>query len=150
MADLRNRVFSLAEQVAGEEGVSLFDIELLGKGKLLLRVIIDKKEGVTLDECERFSKSFEALLDVENLIAGPYTLEVSSPGLDRPLRNPSDFVDNLGKLARIITKEKIENQNFFVGRIKEVRGNDITISVNEREIVVPFESITKSRLEIEL
>ena len=64
MADLRKSVFSLAEQVAEEEGVSLFDIELLGKGKVLLRVMIDKKEGVTLGECERFSKSFEALLDV--------------------------------------------------------------------------------------
>ena len=150
MNDLKQRVLRLAEQVADGQGVEIFDIELLGKGKLLLRVTIDKEEGVTLDDCERFSKNFEALLDVENPISGSYTLEVSSPGLDRPLRSLSDFEKNKGKLARIITVEKIQNQNFFIGHIVDIDNGLIKLSVNKREIDIPFEKISKAKLEIEL
>ena len=150
MSDLSERVLRLAGQVADEQEVELFDIELLGKGKLLLRVMIDKQDGITLNDCERFSKGFEALLDVENAIAGSYTLEVSSPGLDRPLKRLDDYEKNKGKLARIITKEKIVNQNFFIGRIVEVSESSVKILVNERETVIPFDSISKARLEIEL
>ena len=150
MSDLRQKVSRFAEQVADEQGVELFDIELLGKGKLLVRTIIDKKDGITLDDCERFSKSFEAVLDVENLIHGPYTLEVSSPGLDRPLRHLDDFKKNKGKLARIVTKEKIADQNFFIGRIGEVSDGSIRVLMNDREIVISFDDISKARLEIEL
>jgi len=150
MNDIRHRVSKLAELVAEEQRVELFDIELLGKGKLLLRVTIDKEEGITLADCERFSKSFEAVLDVENPFSGSYTLEVSSPGLDRPLRHLRDFEKSRGKLARIITKEKIANQNFFVGRIGEVSSASIKILVDEREIDIPFDVISKARLEIEL
>jgi ribosome maturation factor RimP len=150
MNDIRHRVSKLAEIAAEEQRVELFDIELLGKGKLLLRVTIDKEEGITLDDCERFSKSFEAVLDVGNPFSGPYTLEVSSPGLDRPLRNLKDFEKSQGKLARIITKEKIADQTFFVGRIGEVSSGSIKMLVDEREIDIPFDVISKARLEIEL
>jgi ribosome maturation factor RimP len=150
MSDLRQKVLRLAEQVADDQGVELFDIEILGKGKLLVRTMIDKTDGTTLDDCDRFSKSCAAVLDVENLIHGPYTLEVSSPGLDRPLRNLDDFKKNKGKLARIITKEKVADQNFFIGRIGEISDSSIRLLVNDREIVVFFDDISKARLEIEL
>lgn len=140
----------MAEQIAEDQGVELFGIELLGKGKLLLRVFIDKEGGVTLDECEKFSKSLGLLLDVENPIPGSYTLEVSSPGLDRPLRNPQDFERNIGKLSRIVTREKIHNQNFFVGRISAIYDNAVRIRVDEHDIVIPWDIISRSSLEIEL
>jgi ribosome maturation factor RimP len=146
----KQKVLMLAEQVAGEHGVELFDIELLGKGKVVLRAVIDKEGGVTLDDCERFSRSLGALLDVEDPLPRSYTLEVSSPGLDRPLRDMKDFQKNSGKLARVITVEKIENQNFFIGRIKEVEHNLIMLSVSNREIAIPFEKISKAKLEVEL
>jgi ribosome maturation factor RimP len=148
--DIRQKVARFAEQAAEEQGVEIFDVELLGRGKLLLRVLIDKGGGVTLDDCERFSKSFSALLDVENPIQGSYTLEVSSPGLDRPLKRMIDFEKNIGKLARIITVEKIDNQNFLVGRIAGTDGNMIKLVIKEREIQIPFDGISKARLEIEL
>ena len=148
--DIRQKVARLAEQAAEEQGVEIFDIELLGKGKLLLRVLIDKEGGVTLDDCEHFSKSFSALLDVENPVQRSYTLEVSSPGMDRPLKKISDFEKNIGKLARIITVEKIDNQNFFVGRIAGTDRNMIRLVIKEREIQIPFDDISKARLEIEL
>lgn len=147
---IKNRVLKLATQVADEEGVEIFDIELLGKGKLLLRVIIDKEGSITLDDCERFSRSLEAILDVEDLIPVSYTLEVSSPGLDRPLKEMKDFERSTGKLARIVTMEKIENQNFFIGRILEVSSGFVRLLVNEREIDIPLEKISKARLEVEL
>ncbi len=140
----------IAKQVADEQGVDLFDIELLGRGKVVLRAVIDKEGGVTLDDCERFSRNLSALLDVEDPLPRSYTLEVSSPGLDRPLRNMKDFQENSGKLARVITMEKIENQNFFIGRIKEVAHNLVTLAVNNREIAIPFEKISKAKLEVEL
>jgi ribosome maturation factor RimP len=147
---LKQKVLMLAKQVADEHGVEIFDIELLGSGKVVLRSVIDKEGGVTLDDCERFSRSLGALLDVEDPLPRSYTLEVSSPGLDRPLRDMQDFQKNSGKLARVITVEKIENQNFFIGRIKEVAHNLITLSVSNREIAIPFEKISKAKLEVEL
>jgi ribosome maturation factor RimP len=150
MNDIKQKVLRLAKHVADEQGVELFDIELLGKGKLLLRVIIDKEGGVTLDDCERLSKNLGAILDVEDPFPGPYTLEISSPGLDRPLKGIRDFEKNKGKLARIITKEKIENQNFFIGRIIKVESDLIKLLVNDREIDIPFEKISKAKLEVEL
>jgi ribosome maturation factor RimP len=150
MNTLKQKVLMLAKQVADEHGVELFDIELLGRGKLLLRAVIDKEEGVTLDDCERFSRSLSAILDVEDPLPCSYTLEVSSPGLDRPLRDMKDFQENSGKLARVITVEKIENQNFFIGRIKEVVHNLVTLTVSNREVAIPFEKISKAKLEIDL
>jgi len=148
--DLKQKILEIAKQAADEQGVEIFDIELLGRGKLLLRVMIDKENGVTLDDCESFSKSFSAFLDVEDPISGPYNLEVSSPGLDRPLKSIKDFEKYRDKLVRIVTVEKIDNQNFFIGRIVGVSNNLIRLLVNKREIEIPFDNISKAKLEIEL
>jgi ribosome maturation factor RimP len=149
MDEVKKKVLKLAAQVADDQGVELFDVELLGRGKLLLRIMIDSEEGVSLNDCESFSRSLEALLDVQNTPAS-YTLEVSSPGLDRPLRSLKDFKKHINKLARIITAEKIENQNLFIGRISDVTGNFVKLSVHGRELDIPFEKISKARLEVEL
>jgi ribosome maturation factor RimP len=150
MEVIKNKVSKLARQVADELGVELFYIELLGRDKLLLRITINKESGVTLDDCERFSRSLEAILDVEDPIPVSYTLEVSSPGLDRPLREIKDFEKNTGKLSRIATSEKIENQNLFIGRIVNVGSDSVRLLVNEREVDIPFEKIAKARLEVEI
>ncbi|MCJ7481729.1 MAG: ribosome maturation factor RimP [Thermodesulfovibrionales bacterium] len=147
---MRQKIFQLAEQVAEEQGVELFGIELLGRGKVLLRVFIDKDGGVTLDDCQRFSKSLGIVLDVENPIPGSYKMEVSSPGLDRPLRNLKDYEKNTGKLARVITKEKIENRNFFIGRILGIHYGMIQLLVGEQEMNIPVDNISRASLEIEV
>jgi ribosome maturation factor RimP len=148
--NIKKEILILANQVADELGIEVVDVELFGRGKLLLRVVIDREGGVTLGDCESFSRSLEAILDVENPVPGSYTLEVSSPGLDRPLKEIKDFEKSTGKLARLVTTEKIENQIFFIGRIIEVSKGLIRILVHEREITIPFEKIAKSRLEVEL
>jgi ribosome maturation factor RimP len=150
MEIIKSKVSRLAKQVAEELKVELFDIELSGRDKLLLRITIDKEGGVTLNDCERFSRSLEAILDVEDPIPVSYTLEVSSPGLDRPLRELKDFEKNMGKLARIITVEKIEGQNLFIGRISRTNNKSLRLLVNDREIDIPFEKILRARLEVEL
>jgi ribosome maturation factor RimP len=151
--NVEERIRSLAASVAEDCGYELFDIGLLGVGKrTLLRVFIDKEGGVTLDDCEIFSRRLEALLDVEDPIVGPYTLEVSSPGLDRPLKNLSDFKRNVGRMVRIITKESIDNESFFTGRLEGVDDFSLRLSLagGKREVVIPLNGVSKARLEIEL
>lgn len=149
MNDIKQRVSHMARQIADAQGIKIFDIELSGRGKLLLRVIIDKEGGVTLDDCERFSKSLGAVLDIEDPFLGSYRLEVSSPGMDRPLKSINDFEENIGKLARIVTGEEIEKQKFFIGRILEISNDSVKLLVDKREVDIPFVKISKARLEVE-
>jgi ribosome maturation factor RimP len=96
------------------------------------------------------SKDLGALLDVEDPIGGPYTLEVSSPGLDRPLRNLGDFRKNKGKMARVITKQKVNGQSFFVGRISEVDDETVVLDVGGKKVEIFLNNISRARLEVEI
>lgn len=150
MEIIKNKVIEIAKQVADELELEIFDISLTGRDRVLLRVTIDKEGGVTLEDCEKFSRNLEAILDVEDPIPVSYTLEVSSPGLDRPLRSMKDFKKNIGKLARIVTFENINNRNLFIGRILKTNSEYIRLLVNGQEIDIPFEKISKARLEVEI
>jgi len=151
MADIKNKITELALSTAEQHAVDIVDIELAGSSrKPLIRVFIDKESGVTLEDCAVFSRALSALLDVEDPIPSAYVLEVSSPGLDRPLRKMKDFERSVGKLVRIITREMIEKQNIFRGRITRVEGDTITLFYNDKEIDIPFDQVSKARLEIEL
>lgn len=154
MKAVQKRIFNLALPVAEEEGLSIVAVDVLGRGRrLLLRITIDKETGVTVGDCERMSRNIEALLDVENLLPGPYTLEVSSPGMDRPLSSTRDFEKSIGKMVRIVTKEKIGNSSFFVGRLKDMGEGWIRIALQgkggEDDLFIPTDTIKKARLEIE-
>ena len=151
MEDIRKKITELADSVAGQNAVDIVDVELAGSSrKPLIRIFIDRENGVTLEDCERFSRALSALLDVEDPIPSAYVLEVSSPGLDRPLKKLRDFERSTGKLVRIITREMIEKQNIFRGRITRVEGDAITLLFDDKEIEIPFGQISKARLEIEL
>ena len=151
MADIKNKITELALSTAEQHAVEIVDIELAGSsGRPLIRVFIDKESGVTLEDCAKFSRALSALLDVEDPVPSAFVLEVSSPGLDRPLKRVRDFERSVGKLVRIITREMIENQNIFRGRITRVEGDTITLFFNDKEIDIPFDQISKARLEIEL
>ncbi len=153
----KEKIQELATEVAQELGVELVGVELFKRGmRHLLRATIDREEGgVTLEDCEAFSRKFGVLLDVEDPLPGSYTLEVTSPGLDRPLKSPRDFQKQKGKLVRIVTKEKITNQSFFVGRLKETRDEGITLILFRKkeaieEIDIPYGMISKANLEIDI
>lgn len=152
---IKQRVYELAVKAAEDEGFELAKAEVLGSGRrMIVRIIIDKEGGVNISDCERMSRGFEALLDVEDPIKGSYTLEVSSPGLDRPLNSQKDFEKSIGKLVRIITKEKMaDNQTFFTGRLIDVGESWIRISMEKKggnqDLFIPLDKISKARLEIE-
>jgi ribosome maturation factor RimP len=163
--EIKDKIYELARQVAEDEQFELVDVTILGAGrKMLVRVTIDKEGGVTVGDCERMSRGIEALMDVEDVINTTYMLEVSSPGLDRPLTKMRDFVRSMGKLARIITSEKIGGESFFIGRIVDTGDNFIRLRLEDkpakgtkkkkvpeepRDIFIPVEKISKAKLEIE-
>jgi len=142
----------LIDPVVKAAGVELDDIEVgKMKGKILLRVYIDREGGVTIDDCELVSREIEAVLDVEDPIPYSYVLEVSSPGLDRPLKKPKDFKRFSGKKVRLVTKEPVEKQNFFIGEIEFASDDNVVILLpRDRKITIPYENISRARLEVEV
>jgi len=162
---IKGKVEELARQVAEDEQVELVDAFVLGSGqKTVVRIIIDKESGVTVGDCEKVSRGIEALLDVENVLDTAYMLEVSSPGLDRPLTKITDFERSVGKLARIVTSEKVSGESFFLGRIVDTGDNFIRLRLEDkpakgakkkkvaeepRDVFIPVEKISKAKLEIE-
>ena len=133
-------------------GIELDDIELSKmRGKALLRVFIEKENGVNIGDCELVSREIEAVLDVEDPIPYSYVLEVSSPGLDRPLKEPKDFKRFAGKNIRVVTQEPIGKQTFFIGKIAEAGDDEIVLFLlKDKEITIPYTNISRARLEVEV
>lgn len=132
-------------------GLELVDIEFKPSGKRwLLRIYIDKEGGVTIADCERVSREFGRILDVEDIIDHSYSLEVSSPGLTRPLKTWEDFARNVGKLCRIVTRERIEGQNEFTGEIVRSTEKEVQIRGKIDVFTIPMYAIKKANLEFEL
>ena len=101
-SEVTARVAEMVEPVLSASGIELVDIEYLSEGgHMVLRIFIDTESGITMNEIGSVSREISTLLDVENIVDGRYSLEVSSPGLERPLRKPSHFKDAVGKAARI-------------------------------------------------
>ncbi|MCX7794513.1 MAG: ribosome maturation factor RimP [Thermodesulfovibrionales bacterium] len=150
MDDIKERIWRLARKSAEQEDLEVVDVELSRGKKVLLRVFIDKEGGVTIEDCERMSRALEALLDIEDPIQESYILEVSSPGLDRPLRSKNDFIRNMGRLARVITRDKVDNQNFFVGKIEGADEEGIILNLGKRTVFIRYDNITRANLEVEI
>jgi len=134
------------------EGLSLVDISFKWeRGGWVFRVLIDKKEGVTLDDCALISREFGQLLDVENIIPTSYRLEVSSPGLDRPLKKEADFIKYAGRRVRIKTKDPVSGRRNFRGDLIGCAEGKVTVKVEGSEVfAIPLSSILKANLELEL
>ncbi len=142
----------IIEPVINALGIELDDIELNKmKGKALLRVFIEKEGGITIDDCAAVSREIEAILDVEDPVPYSYVLEVSSPGLDRPLKRPGDFKRFTGDTIRVVTLEPIGKQTFFVGKIARA-GDDALVLLlpADREVTIPYQNISRARLEVEV
>ncbi len=126
-------------------------------GTFVLRVVLDKpgpsataEDSVSLEHCAKVSEELSAVLDVEDVVPEQYTLEVSSPGLDRPLRTRDDFQRFAGRLAKIVTAEPIARQTAFAGHLRGVEGDDVLFE-NEggRLVRLPLGLIRRARLEVE-
>jgi ribosome maturation factor RimP len=118
-------------------------------GGWVLRVILDKQGGVTLDDCTRVSQEVGRNLDVEDTIPTSYTLEVSSPGLSRPLRSEKDFMKYLHRLVKVKTVDPIENRRQFKGKLLAVSENGVEIQVDGRIFQIAFSNLAKANLEVD-
>ncbi len=147
-----NRVIEIIEPVIDSMGIELVDVELNKmRGKALLRVYIDKEDGVKISDCESVSREIEGVLDVEDPIPYSYVLEVSSPGLDRPLKSLKDYKRFSGNMVRVITHEPIEKQNCFVGKLEAAEENEIVLALpKDRKVTIPYENISRAKLEVEI
>jgi len=149
-----------AARIAGSYGLEIFDVQCRRESiGWVIRVILDKttpgasEDTVSIDDCRRVSEDLSALLDVEDdLTAGidrAYTLEVSSPGLDRPLRGEADYRRFAGRLAKIVTREPVDGQSHFEGRLSGVDAGMVLVAQGTRVHRVPIGAISRARLEVE-
>jgi ribosome maturation factor RimP len=144
------RIREAAERVASSAGVEIVDLEWKVGAQRLLRIYIDKPEGITHGDCQRVSDQLGVVLDVEDLIPGPrYVLEVSSPGLDRKLRNPAEFERFAGRLARISLTEPVAGATFFQGRLAGLSEGMVRLEVDGRMLLLPLAAIRKANLVVE-
>ena len=144
------KIREAAERVASSEGVEIVDVEWKVGRQRLLRVYIDKPEGITHSDCQRVSEQLGVVLDVEDLVPGSrYVLEVSSPGLDRKLRNAAEFERFAGRLARISLVEPVEDATFYEGRLAGLSEGMVRLEVNGRVVLLPLDRIRKASLIVE-
>ena len=127
-SELESRVGRLAEPEILKEGVELVDVEFVREGKVqCLRVLIDKRGGVTIDECEAVSRRIDPILEEAGLMADVDTFEVSSPGLDRPLKKPADFVRHMGEKVDVGLYKAIDGDKTITGTLTDYDDGGLTL-----------------------
>ena len=157
-AAIVEQVRAVAARVAATLGLEIFDVQFKQEaGGMVLRVLIDRpgpaanaEECVSVADCANVSRDLSALLDVEDIVPVAYTLEVSSPGLDRPLRGRTDFERFSGRRAKVVIREAVDGQTFFRGRLAGVDA-DAALSDGDdgRQHRVPLGLVTRANLEVE-
>lgn len=141
----------IAERVATSEGLYLVDVELKGgRANPLLRVYIDKPGGVSHADCQLVSEQMSAILDVEDPVPGSYTLEVSSPGLDRKLATPRDYEHFAGRRARLVLRQPMGEQTVLEGRLAGFEAGRVRLDMGQGGLKeLEFGNISKARLLVE-
>src|ERR1700730_528063 len=151
-------VRAIASRIAAGHGLEIFDVQFRREASgMVLRIRIDRpgpaataEECVSVADCAAVSRDLSAVLDVEDVVPAAYTLEVSSPGLDRPLRHAEDYRRFSGRRAKIVLRDKIDGQGFVKGRLAGVEGLDLLIDADDgRRHRVPLGVITRANLEVE-
>ena len=154
------RIRDVAERVAAGHGLEIFDVRLRREPiGWVLRVILDRaaaadgerpaEEEISVGDCERVSRDLSTVLDVDVTFSHAYTLEVSSPGLDRPLRHLDDCRRFVGRLAKLVTTEAVDGQHAWTGRITGVAGEHVVIEAADRNRQIPWPLVSRARLEVE-
>ena len=152
------QIRAIAERVAASRGLEIWDIQSRREsGGHVVRVFIDRPgpsatpdDSVSIEDCEQVNRELSTILDVEDPLPFAYTLEVSSPGLDRPLRGVEDYRRFAGRLAKVVVSEAVDNQKAFDGRLRGVSGEDVVLEApNGRVHRLPLRLITRGRLDVE-
>ena len=146
------RVHEIAERIAIDHGLELVHAEVAGpENKPIVRIFIDKPQGVTHEDCSGVSTHLGTILDVEDFIHASYTLEVSSPGLERGLYKRADFERFTGSMAKMKTRQPIGGQRNFRGRLLGLVGDEVLFEDRTSgQVRVPLELITKANLEVDV
>ena len=149
--EIIRRTGELVEEVISGTEIELVEVEFLHQHRrMILRVYIDKPGGVNINDCKWVSERLSDLLDIEDFIHFNYYLEVSSPGLTRPLKKESDYVKYQGRLVKIKTKEKVEGRNVWLGEIMKYEDKIVYLkSKDGKDVKIPYEKISSSNLEID-
>lgn len=149
MDKLISEVVKIIEPIISEEELKLYDIAwTFDQGRKILRIMVEGEEKqVTIDDCARLSHSIEDVIEVKGLIPERYDLEVSSPGLRRPLKKEEHFKRVLGKIIRVKTKTPIDGRRNYKGVLKRIEGSQFVVEVDQNEFVIPFDFVDKANLE---
>ena len=146
---LLDRIKNIVSNILSDNGIELADITYKREGHTrVLRILADKEGGITIDECARMNEIISEALDKEDFIEENYLLEISSPGLDRPLKTKKDFLRVKGKKIRIHTYESIDDKREFVGVLEAVEDDNITVSDENAKLTkVPLDKISKATFD---
>ncbi len=148
--NLQETLLNHLEEPITFEGVDLVDLEITGTGgQKTLVIYIDKAGGVTVDDCEKISRKVSVLLDVHDLIPFSYRLEVSSPGLDRPLKTKKDFMRHKGAKVSFSVNEPVNGSHKVTGTILDVEEEGIKTMVGKKEMFLPFSIVIKAAIVID-
>jgi len=152
MTEALERVRKTAQEIVEFAGMELVHLEMKRQpGGLLLRLYIDKEGGVTLDDCARISRQLSVQLDVEDPIDERYTLEVSSPGLDRPLFTDRDYERFAGRQIRLSTRLPLDGRRNFQGRLDGIAEGAVRLTLDDgRQVLIPRDQVAQARLEVVL
>lgn len=133
-------------------GLELFDLSFQKAGRHhALRIFIDKKDGVTIDDCQRASREISAILDMKDPVPGTYSLEVSSPGINRPIRDRQDYQRYIGSKIKVRLFTHISNQKTFIGINRGLEEETLRLEVApDQEILIPVNDVAKANLEVDL
>ena len=152
------KIREIAERVAASRGLTIWEIQSRRESSgHVVRVFIDRpgpaataEESVSIEDCEQVNREMSIILDVEDPLPFAYTLEVSSPGLDRPLRGEDDYRRFAGRLAKVVVSEAIDNQKAFEGRLRGLDGGEVLLEgANGRMHRLPLRLITRGKLAVE-
>ncbi len=147
--ELTDKIFELTAGIIAEEGCELIEAELVQDGgRKILRLYIDKVGGVELGDCAKVSHAVEDLLEVEGVMPSRYDLEVSSPGINRPLRLKKHFEKVVGQKVVVIATEKINNRKHHKGILKEVSDDQVVIEIDNQNFNVSFKLIARANLVV--
>jgi len=147
MAGVHSQLESLIEPVVESLGCELWGFDYISQGKKsVLRIFIDKAEGVLVDDCEAISRQVSSILDVEDPIRSEYTLEVSSPGMDRRLYKLSQYSEFIGQMMAVKLRMNFEGRRNFSGMLKGIEDDEVILEVDNEEYILPFELIDKANI----
>ena len=151
MAGVANIVTKLVQNTIENKGYELVDVEYLKEGKdWYLRIYIDKEEGVSLDDCEVVSREVSEILDKENPIDNSYILEVSSPGVERPLKKERDFERFSGKAVYVKTFAPIDGKKEFKGILRGMENGNVAVEMENQKHYIPKDKVASAHLTVEL